>query len=120
MMPDFTLKLIQWNKTANTRVMPWKNEKDPYKIWQSEVILQQSRVEQGWNYYNRFVQHFPTIQQLANADEAQVYKLWEGLGYYTRCKNLIETARIITREMGGKFPRSYSDILKLKGIGPYT
>lgn len=100
--------------------MPWKDEKDPYKIWLSEIILQQTRVEQGWDYYNRFVKAFPTVEQLAKAPETKVFKLWEGLGYYTRCKNLMATAKIITSTYKGKFPDQYQDILALKGIGPYT
>jgi A/G-specific adenine glycosylase len=100
--------------------MPWKGEKDPYKIWLSEIILQQTRVEQGWDYYNRFVAAFPTVQKLAAAPETKVFKLWEGLGYYTRCKNLIATAKIINKDYKGKFPASYDDILALKGVGPYT
>lgn len=100
--------------------MPWKGEKDPYKIWLSEIILQQTRVEQGLDYYQRFVIAFPNINKLANAPEEQVYKLWEGLGYYTRCKNLIATAKIISKDLKGCFPDSYESILRLKGIGPYT
>jgi len=100
--------------------MPWKGEPDPYKIWLSEIILQQTRVEQGWAYYERFIQQFPTVHDLASADIQQVYKLWEGLGYYTRCKNLYETARKIVADHHGTFPSSYQDILNLKGIGPYT
>jgi A/G-specific adenine glycosylase len=100
--------------------MPWKGESDPYKIWLSEIILQQTRVEQGWDYYNRFVATFPTIESLAKAPEQKVFKLWEGLGYYTRCKNLIATAKFIANEKKGIFPDKYEDILALKGIGPYT
>ena len=100
--------------------MPWKGEKDPYKIWMSEIILQQTRVEQGWNYYNRFVEAFPDIKKLAKAPETTVFKLWEGLGYYTRCKNLIATAKFITENNKGKFPDTYEDIVALKGVGPYT
>ena len=100
--------------------MPWKGEKDPYKIWLSEIILQQTRVEQGWNYYLRFIKTFPTVEQLANAPETKVFKLWEGLGYYSRCKNLIAAARIIHKTYKGKFPASYEKILELPGIGPYT
>jgi A/G-specific adenine glycosylase len=120
MKPEFTQKLIEWNHTQNNRIMPWKGEPDPYKIWLSEIILQQTRVEQGWAYYERFIQHFPTVHHLAAADIQQVYKLWEGLGYYTRCKNLYETARKIVAEHNGTFPSSYKEILELKGIGPYT
>ncbi len=100
--------------------MPWKGEKDPYRIWLSEIILQQTRVEQGWDYYTRFLSHFPTIMHLAAAPEERVYKLWEGLGYYSRCRNLIATARYIARERKGEFPSVYEDILVLKGVGPYT
>lgn len=99
--------------------MPWKGEKDPYKIWLSEVILQQTRVEQGLGYYQRFVEQYPTISHLAAAKDEEVYKLWEGLGYYTRCRNLLATARMIVNEMAGKFPATYEEILQLKGIGPY-
>ena len=100
--------------------MPWKGEKDPYKIWLSEIILQQTRVEQGWDYYNRFIQEFSTIHQLAKASETTIFKLWEGLGYYTRCKNMIATAKFISENLKGKFPDKYEEILQLKGIGPYT
>jgi len=100
--------------------MPWKGEKDPYRIWLSEIILQQTRVEQGLNYYNNFIRTFPTIRQLANAPDQVVFKLWEGLGYYTRCRNLIATARHISKERKGKFPDNYDEIKALKGIGPYT
>ena len=110
----FTNGLLHWNRTTNERPMPWKGEKEPYKIWLSEIILQQTRVEQGWDYYNRFVKAFPTIEQLAKAPETKVFKLWEGLGYYTRCKNLVATAKIITTTYRGRFPDQYQDILALK------
>ena len=100
--------------------MPWKGEKDPYKIWLSEIILQQTRVEQGLKYYEKFIKAFPDIHHLANAQEQIIYKYWEGLGYYTRCKNLIATARNISRNLKGRFPDNYDEIKKLKGIGPYT
>ncbi len=116
----FVKKLLKWNMKFNDRKMPWKGEKDPYKIWLSEIILQQTRVDQGLAYYNRFVAQFPTVTDLANAPETTVFKLWEGLGYYTRCKNLIATARYISNELDGKFPDQYNDILALKGVGPYT
>ena len=116
----FTPQLLKWNKEKNTRQMPWKGEKDPYKIWLSEIILQQTRVEQGLNYYNRFIEIFPTIHDLANAKDEKVFKLWEGLGYYTRCRNLLHTARFIAKELRGEFPVKYDDIKNLKGIGPYT
>ena len=116
----FSDHLLQWNRQLNRRSMPWKGEKDPYKIWLSEIILQQTRVEQGLEYYNRFVKKYPTVKKLAAAEETAVFKLWEGLGYYSRCKNLLATAKFIAAKPGGKFPDTYDDILKLKGIGPYT
>ncbi|MCH5715291.1 A/G-specific adenine glycosylase [Niabella hibiscisoli] len=117
---NFSKLLLKWHKTDNDRQLPWKGEKDAYKIWLSEIILQQTRVEQGLEYYHNFILNFPTIKDLAAADEKRVFKLWEGLGYYSRCRNLIATARIITEEYNGIFPSSYYDILKLKGVGPYT
>src|SRR5450432_3260301 len=120
MNPDFTKKLLKWNLGSNTRTMPWKGEKDPYKIWLSEIILQQTRVEQGLGYYQKFIKAFPTVQQLAKAPQEKVFKLWEGLGYYTRCKNLIASALFISKDRKGKFPTDYESILGLKGVGPYT
>ena len=117
---SFRKKLLKWHLNQNRRQMPWKGEKDPYRIWLSEIILQQTRVEQGWAYYERFLQQFPTIQQLAKAPDEQVMKCWEGLGYYSRCRNLIHTARYIAFERGGQFPDQYETILTLKGVGPYT
>jgi A/G-specific adenine glycosylase len=116
----FTKQLLYWNLHYNKRQMPWKGEKDPYKIWLSEIILQQTRVDQGLAYYHRFVDAFPTVDRLAKAPETMVYKLWEGLGYYSRCKNLIATAKYIDKTLKGKFPSSYEEILTLKGVGPYT
>jgi A/G-specific adenine glycosylase len=116
----FVKRLLSWNKKDNKRQMPWKGEKDPYKIWLSEIILQQTRVEQGLKYYENFITAFPDIRALANAPEEKVFKLWEGLGYYTRCRNLLATARYICTEFNGEFPKEHSTILKLKGIGPYT
>lgn len=116
----FTNELLNWNKYDNDRVMPWKYEQDPYKIWISEIILQQTRVSQGLEYYNRFIKRFPTAKSIAKAKEYEVFKLWEGLGYYTRCKNIIASAKYISKELNGKFPATYEDIIKLKGIGSYT
>lgn len=113
-------ELLRWNKTINKRQMPWKGEKDPYKIWLSEIILQQTRVEQGLKYYECFIKAFPTVDDLSQAPEQKVYKLWEGLGYYSRCKNLIASAKYISKELKGVFPKSYEDILALKGVGDYT
>jgi A/G-specific adenine glycosylase len=120
MQADFTQNLLEWNFFHNNRHMPWKGETDPYRIWLSEIILQQTRVEQGWVYYERFIKTFPDVHALAVASQEEVYKLWEGLGYYTRCKNLIATAKIISEKFKGSFPSSYDEIIKLKGVGPYT
>jgi A/G-specific adenine glycosylase len=120
MNSSFTALLMHWNRMENDRRMPWKGEKDPYRIWLSEIILQQTRVEQGRAYYERFISQYPTIRDLALAPEKEVFKLWEGLGYYSRCRNLIHTAKTIMQEFGGKFPDSYPQILSLKGIGRYT
>lgn len=119
-MKKFTEILLKWHKQHNTREMPWKGEKDPYKIWLSEVILQQTRVAQGWEYYNNFIKKYPAINRLAAAKDQEVFKLWEGLGYYNRCKNLLFTARQIVHDRNGIFPDQYEDILALKGVGPYT
>ena len=116
----FPALLLAWDKKENQRKMPWKGEKDPYKIWLSEIILQQTRVEQGLDYYKRFVDAFPTVRDLAQAPPGQVMKLWEGLGYYSRCRNLMEAARYISAVRNGHFPDQYEDILSLKGVGPYT
>ena len=116
----FTNLLLKWNNEKNDRCMPWKNEKNPYRIWISEIILQQTRVQQGIAYYNRFIERFPTINDLAAAEESEVFKLWEGLGYYSRCKNIILSARYIVNELQGHFPEIYEDLLKLKGVGTYT
>ena len=120
LLSKFPVLLLQWNRKENTRQMPWKGEKDPYKIWVSEIILQQTRVEQGLKYYERFVSNFPTIDKLASASDEKIYKLWEGLGYYSRCRNLIDTARYISKKLNGKFPDQFEDILSLKGVGLYT
>jgi A/G-specific adenine glycosylase len=118
--PDFKRILLAWNQEKNLRQMPWKGETDPYKIWLSEIILQQTRVEQGLKYYESFIYHFPALCDLARAADAKVFKLWEGLGYYSRCKNLLATARLVCKEMKGVFPNTYETILQLKGVGPYT
>ena len=100
--------------------MPWKGEKDAYKIWISEIILQQTRVEQGLKYYEKFIAAFPDVCALANAPDQQVFKLWEGLGYYSRCKNLLTSARSICHGQHGRFPDTYEAIRSLKGVGDYT
>lgn len=116
----FTNALLEWNREDNTRSMPWKGEKDPYRIWLSEIILQQTRVEQGWAYYEKFILNYPTVQQLAAAPEEEVFRLWQGLGYYARCKNMLAAARQIVSQHHGHFPNTYEAIQALKGIGPYT
>ncbi len=116
----FTVQLTDWHANTNERSLPWKSEKDPYRIWLSEVILQQTRAQQGLPYYLAFTNAYPTVQQLAEADENEVFRLWQGLGYYNRCKNMLATARIIKDQLGGIFPDNYDGLIQLKGIGPYT
>lgn len=115
----FTDSLLRWYST-NKRVLPWRQTKDPYRIWLSEIILQQTRVIQGMPYYEKFVERFPTIFDLANADEQEILWLWQGLGYYSRARNLHKCARLIVSEYDGTFPESYKALIKLPGIGPYT
>lgn len=116
----FTRQLMHWHATHNERSLPWKEEKDPYKIWLSEIILQQTRAEQGLPYYLRFTAAYPTIQHMATADDEEVFRLWQGLGYYNRCRNMLATARHIASELNSIFPDSYDAIQALKGVGPYT
>lgn len=104
----------------NGRSLPWRGINDPYRIWLSEIILQQTRIEQGTSYYYRFIELFPTVNHLAEASEEDVLKAWQGLGYYSRARNLHATAQYISNELHGEFPSTYDDILKLKGIGRYT
>jgi len=116
----FVKNLLLWHRNNNNRELPWKGEKDPYKIWLSEIMLQQTRVEQAIAYYRTFIRVFPDICSLAEASETKVLKLWEGLGYYSRCRNMIATARYICQQLNGNFPADYKRIASLKGIGPYT
>jgi len=116
---DFGDRLISWYN-HNKRDLPWRNINDPYKIWLSEIILQQTRVNQGLAYYQRFVEKYPNVFKLANAPQEEVFKLWQGLGYYNRAANMISAAKTIVKEFGGKFPDSRSELLKLKGVGNYT
>lgn len=116
---NFSNKLISWY-LENNRDLPWRQTKNPYYIWLSEIILQQTRVAQGLAYYEKFITAFPSIFDLANADEARVLKLWQGLGYYSRARNLHFTAKQIVNEFNGEFPNTYQEIIKLKGIGDYT
>jgi A/G-specific adenine glycosylase len=117
---QFSLLLLKWNHDFNRRNMPWKGINDPYKIWLSEIILQQTRVDQGEKYYNSITTKYLTVSDLALAKDDEVYKLWQGLGYYNRCRNMLHTARHIHQELNGIFPKRYEDILNLKGIGDYT
>ncbi|WP_373058512.1 A/G-specific adenine glycosylase [Zunongwangia sp. H14] len=116
---NFSKKLVNWY-INNRRELPWRQTSDPYKIWLSEIMLQQTRVAQGMPYYYRFVETFPTVFHLAEASQQQVLKLWQGLGYYSRARNLHETARYVAGELKGVFPENYKALLKLKGIGDYT
>ena len=118
-MNIFNSRIHLWF-ALNKRNLPWRNTRDPYFIWLSEIILQQTRIEQGLSYYLKFIEDFPTISDLANASEDQVLKLWQGLGYYSRARNLHFTAKFITEQYYGKFPDNYHSILLLKGIGEYT
>jgi len=111
--------LISWY-LINKRDLPWRKTKNPYKIWMSEIILQQTRVQQGLPYYQKFISTYPTIQSLALANEDEVLNLWQGLGYYSRARNMLKTANLINEEYKGSFPTSYNDLLKLKGVGEYT
>lgn len=115
----FSESLIAWY-TQNKRDLPWRNTQNPYFIWLSEIILQQTRVDQGMNYYLKFRKEFPTIQKLSDAEEEKVIKLWQGLGYYSRARNLHATAKHIVQNLNGKFPETHDELIKLKGIGPYT
>ena len=116
---SFSGKILDWYH-QNKRSLPWRNSIEPYKIWLSEIILQQTRVAQGTPYYLRFVEKFPTVYHMANASEEEVLKLWQGLGYYSRARNLHATAKIIVNQYNGKFPDTYKELLKLKGVGDYT
>ncbi|MBK5210191.1 MAG: A/G-specific adenine glycosylase [Flavobacteriaceae bacterium] len=115
----FSKQLIDWY-LQNKRNLPWRDTKNPYAVWLSEIILQQTRVDQGMSYYLGFIKNFPTVFDLAAATEEQVLKLWQGLGYYSRARNLHLSAKHIVDELNGEFPATYKELLKLKGIGDYT
>lgn len=119
MSKSFSDILISWYQ-QNKRDLPWRNTTNPYKIWLSEIILQQTRVAQGLPYYEKFVSTFPTVFDLAAADEQQVLRLWQGLGYYSRARNLHACAKMVVEDFGGKFPETATELKKLKGIGDYT
>ncbi len=119
LIKEIRKRVLGWY-SRNARPFPWRKTKDPYKIWLCEIIFQQTRIEQGISYYFQFLKTFPTLRHLSLADEMQVLKVWEGLGYYTRARNLLKTAKIIYQQYGGFFPQTYEELLKLPGVGPYT
>ena len=116
---NFSNTLIYWYLQTK-RDLPWRKTRDPYLVWLSEIILQQTRVSQGMSYYLTFSTVFPTVEDLANAEESKVLKMWQGLGYYSRARNLHYTAKYISNKLCGQFPTSYKELIKLKGIGDYT
>ena len=116
---NFNSKLTYWYST-HKRDLPWRSTKDPYHIWLSEIILQQTQIKQGLPYYLKFVTHYPTVFDLAQAKEDMILKDWQGLGYYSRARNLHKTAQYIAEELNGVFPKSYKELLKLRGVGDYT
>ena len=115
----FQKEIINWYQ-INKRTLPWRNTIDPYVIWLSEIILQQTRVEQGLPYFHKFLESFPTLSDFANASEDQVLKLWQGLGYYSRGRNMLITAQQVMADYNGIFPTAYDQLIKLKGVGEYT
>jgi len=119
MTNHFSQQLIAWY-LDHKRDLPWRKTKNPYPIWLSEIILQQTRISQGLPYFVRFTEVFPTVRHLADASEQQVLKLWQGLGYYSRARNLHHTAKVVANELNGKFPETFVELKKLKGIGDYT
>lgn len=118
-MDLFVEKILSWYD-VHKRNLPWRNISDPYKIWVSEIILQQTRIAQGHDYYVRFIQAFPTVKDLASASEDEVLRQWQGLGYYSRARNMQKAAQTIVDEYEGIFPHTYEGVLALKGVGPYT
>jgi A/G-specific adenine glycosylase len=118
-MAAFGRTLLRWYK-KHARELPWRETRDPYVIWLSEVILQQTRVEQGLPYFHRFTKAFPTVRDLARAKEEKVMKLWQGLGYYSRARNLHKAAKVVANEYQGRFPRTFDELRSLPGVGDYT
>ena len=116
---NFARAILNWYM-VNKRDLPWRNTNDPYSVWLSEIILQQTRITQGLPYYLKFISKYPTINSLARANENDILILWQGLGYYSRARNLLKTAKFIVDECNGKFPSTYTELIKLKGIGEYT
>jgi len=115
----FAKKIISWY-LINKRDLPWRNTDNPYYIWLSEIILQQTRVQQGLPYYEKFVENFSTVEALAAADEEEILRYWQGLGYYSRGRNLHKTAKLVSENFGGRFPDNFKELQKLKGVGKYT
>jgi A/G-specific adenine glycosylase len=116
---EISVKLLDWYK-KNGRELPWRKTHDPYIIWLSEIILQQTRIEQGLPYFEKFVSKYPKVKDLANASEDEVLRLWQGLGYYSRARNLHFTAKTIVQDYQAQFPNSFNEIKALKGVGDYT
>src|SRR5699024_137799 len=116
---EFQSRLLSWYD-QNKRTMPWRNCGDPYKIWLSEIMLQQTRVDQATPYFERFITAFPTVYDLADARQAEVLKVWDGVGYYSRARNLHAASKLVVDKFGGKVPDSWDEINELKGVGPYT
>ena len=116
---NFTSSILSWYK-KNKRDLPWRKNSDPYTVWISEIILQQTRIDQGLPYYLNFVKKYPNISSLAKANEQDVLILWQGLGYYSRARNLLKTAKTIVKTLNGKFPETQVELKKLNGIGEYT
>jgi A/G-specific adenine glycosylase len=119
MSVSFSNKLINWYN-HNKRDLPWRKTKDPYKIWVSEIILQQTRIEFGIKYYNKFLKRYPDVKKLANSKEIDLMKIWEGLGYYSRAINMLKTAKIVLNSFNGVFPLEYQQLIQLPGVGDYT
>ncbi len=116
---DFAARITKWYE-KNKRELPWRNTKNPYSIWLSEIILQQTRVDQGFDYYVKFTLNYPDVFSLANASRDEVFKLWQGLGYYNRADHMLRTAKLVVEKYDGKFPEKSERLLQLPGIGPYT
>ena len=116
---NFSKKLINWY-SVNKRSLPWRNTRDPYKIWLSEIILQQTQVKQGLPYYKKFIKLYPNVISLSKSNEQDVLKNWEGLGYYSRARNLHKASKIVVKNYNSKFPNSYNELIKLPGIGDYS
>ena len=116
---NFSKKLINWY-SVNKRSLPWRNTKDPYKIWLSEIILQQTQAKQGLPYYNKFIDRYPNVVSLSDSKEQDVLKNWEGLGYYSRARNLHKTSKLVVEDYKSQFPKTYDELIKLPGIGDYS